>query len=185
MLWDWAESHFLLFSVFLRDTVIAYPLWSVVDAEGDPSRGWSSWRVNCDVIHWETRQLSSDFKHMELGAKGDKKKKKCRDDGQIVMLENTVILWQQTHASFTNILPKFSSNKGFNVQIYWYIFWGDNGDSDTARQVLGAGMDNMTLSFKYPLCKDEHCTDNGFWRGQRRESRTYQYLLRPRNAWNS
>ncbi len=37
----------------------------------------------------------------------------------------------RTFALLTHILPSFPSNKGFDVQIYWYIFWGDNGDSDT------------------------------------------------------
>lgn len=58
--------------------------------------------------------------------------------------------------------PSFPSNKGFDVQIYWNIFRGDDGDSDTARQVLGAGVDNVTLPLKYALCEDEHCTDNSF-----------------------
>ena len=53
------------------------------------------------------------------------------------------------------------------MQIYWYVFWGDDGDSDTARQVLGAGVDDMALTFKYSLCEDEHCADNGFWRRKR------------------
>ena len=59
-----------MFSPFssLGDIVTAYPLWSVTDAEGDLSRGWSSWRLGCEVIHGETRQLTSDFKHMELSA---------------------------------------------------------------------------------------------------------------------
>lgn len=61
-----AESHFLLFWVCLREA--AYPLRPVIDAEGDPSRGWSSGGVRCDVIHGETRELTSDFKHMKLGA---------------------------------------------------------------------------------------------------------------------
>lgn len=57
---------------FLRDTVTAYPLRSVVDAEGDPS-WWRSGRgVGCDVVHGETRQLTCNFKHVELGAGGDK-----------------------------------------------------------------------------------------------------------------
>lgn len=38
----------------------------------------------------------------------------------------------QTLALLTRILPNFPSNEGFDVQIYWYIFRGDNGDSDTA-----------------------------------------------------
>lgn len=58
---------------FLGDIITAYPLWSVTDAEGDLSRGRSSWRLDCEVIHWETRQLTSDFKHMELSAGVDKK----------------------------------------------------------------------------------------------------------------
>lgn len=176
MLWDWAEYHFLLFSVFLRDTVTAYPLWSVIDAEGDPSRGRGSWRVSCDVIHGETRQLTSDFKHMELGTGVDKKTvvaQKCRG-GEIAVLKKKYVysiyhMIAQTLALLTRILPNFPSNEGFDVQIYWYIFRGDNGDSDTAWQVLGTGVNNVALSLKYPLCEDEHCTDNGFWRGQRRD----------------
>lgn len=61
-----AESHSLLFWVSVREA--AYPLRPVIDAEGDPSRGRSSGGVGCDVIHGETRELTSDFKHVELGA---------------------------------------------------------------------------------------------------------------------
>lgn len=62
-----------------------------------------------------------------------------------------------------NILPGPPSNKGLDVQIHWYIFRRDDGDSDTAWQVLDTWMDNMTLTLKYSLSKDENCTDNGFW----------------------
>lgn len=171
MLWDWAESHFPSLSVFLRDTVAAYPLWSVVDAKGDPSRGRGNWGVNCDVIHGETRQLTSDFKHVKLGARVDKKRDVQRRWGNSCFKKNSYMA-EYTFFLLTHILPNFPSNKGFNVQIYWYIFWGDNGDSDTAGQVLGTGVDNVALPLKYPLCEYEHCTDNGFWKGQRRDSGT-------------
>lgn len=98
---------------------------------------------------------------------------KCRG-GEIVVLKKKYVysiyhMIAQTLALLTRILPNFPSNEGFDVQIYWYIFRGDNGDSDTAWQVLGTGVNNVALSLKYPLCEDEHCTDNGFWRGQRRD----------------
>lgn len=66
MLQTRAESHSLLFWVSLREA--AYPLRPIIDAEGDPSRGRSGGGVGCDVIHGETRELTGDFKHVELGA---------------------------------------------------------------------------------------------------------------------
>lgn len=33
---------------------------------------------------------------------------------------------------YANIIPYFPSNEGFDVQVNWYIFRGDNGDLDTA-----------------------------------------------------
>lgn len=68
-----------------------------------------------------------------------------------------------------HIVPYFPSNEGFDVQVNWYIFRRDDGDLDTAWQVLGTGMDNVALPFKYPLCEDKHCADNGFWGGKRRD----------------
>lgn len=145
-------------------SVTAYPLWSVIDAKGDPSRGRSSWRVSCNVVHGEARQLTSDFKDMELGARVDKRTEVQRRRW------NSGVKKVHIQYIFTHILPNFPSNKGFDVQIYWYIFRGDNGDPDTAWQILGTGVNNVALPLKYPLCENEHCTDNGFWRGQRGNS---------------
>ncbi len=97
------------------------------------------------------------------------KRKRFRDVEEIAVLKK-IIIWQFTHVLFKNFLPNFPSNKSLDVQIYWYVFWGDDGDSDTARQVLGAGVDDVALPLKYPLCKDEHCTDDGFWRREQRHS---------------
>lgn len=59
-----------------------------------------------------------------------------------------------------HVLPRFPSDKGFDVQIHWYIFWRNDGDADAAWQVLGTGVHNMALTLKYSLSKDEHGTDN-------------------------
>lgn len=64
--------------------------------------------------------------------------------------------------SHTHTGPKLSSDEGFDVQIYWYVFRGDDRDSDTARQVLGTGMNNVALPLKYPLCEDEHRSYDSF-----------------------
>lgn len=55
-------------SLTQKDTERTYPLWSVVDAEGNSTLGQDNWGVICDFIHGETRQLTRDFKHMKLGA---------------------------------------------------------------------------------------------------------------------
>lgn len=55
------------------DRATAYPLLSIVDAEGDPPCGLCSRRVDSEVVHGETRQLTSDFKHVELSANEDEK----------------------------------------------------------------------------------------------------------------
>lgn len=68
----------------------------------------------------------------------------------------------------TLVRPGLSSNEGFDVQIHWDVFWGHDGDTDTAREVLGAGMDHVALTFKYSLSKDEHSADDGFWRAKGR-----------------
>lgn len=43
-----------------------YPLRSVIDAECDFSCGFCGWGVNVKVIHREARQLTCDFKYVEL-----------------------------------------------------------------------------------------------------------------------
>lgn len=76
---------------------------------------------------------------MELSTGVDKKTvvaQKCREGGEIAVLKiyihSIYHMMAQTLALLTCILPNFPSNESFDVQIYWYIFRGDNGDSDTA-----------------------------------------------------
>lgn len=58
----------------------SHPLRSLVDAEGNCSSS-SARRVLCDLIHGETRQLASDFKHVELSAaEGMIQKAKCYNE---------------------------------------------------------------------------------------------------------
>ena len=53
--------------------VRAYSLRSVVDAEVDSARGrGSGGEVTGEVIHGEARKLPCDFKHVELGAAGER-----------------------------------------------------------------------------------------------------------------
>lgn len=59
--------------------------------------------------------------------------------------------------------PAFASNKGFDVKVHWDVLGGDDGDSDTAGQVLGIWVNNMALPLKDALSEDEHSPDDGFW----------------------
>lgn len=56
--------------------------------------------------------------------------------------------------------PVSVTHKGFDVQIHRDIFGWSKGNTNTAREILGTGVDHMALSFKYALSKDQHSTDD-------------------------
>lgn len=143
----------------------SHPLRSLVDAEGNGSSR-SGRRVLCDLIHGETRQLASDFKHVELSAaEGMIQKAKCYNEAvKDCDFQHFLNIMESLTQVVLHVPPGPPSNKGLDVQIHWYVFRGDDGDSDTARQVLDTWMDNVTLALKYSLSKDENRTDDCFWR---------------------
>lgn len=163
MLWDWSESHFLLMDSLPAVVCRWCWRWPFQGAEQLRSRLWChTWRNEAAAEWFQTRGTGC----LSGQTQSKVQRRWWWQTKEVLITWEENVLYDCTHTCLlTHILPSFPSNKGFDVQIYWYIFWGDNGDSDTARQVLDAGVDNMALPLKYPFCEDEHCTDNGLWSG--------------------
>lgn len=51
------------------------------------------------------------------------------------------------------------------MQVHRDVLWGDYGNADTARQVLGARVHHMTLPLEDALRENQHRTDDGVWMG--------------------
>ncbi len=47
------------------------------------------------------------------------------------------------------------------MKVHWNVFWGYDGDTDTAGEILSARMDHMTLAFKNPFSKYQHGSNDG------------------------
>lgn len=62
----------------------------------------------------------------------------------------------------TRAAPLFAPDEGLDVQVHRYVLRGYDGDSDAARQVVGAGVNHVALAFEDPLREDEHGPDYRF-----------------------
>lgn len=165
-------------------SVSFYPLWSVINAECDFSCGLCGWRVNVKVIHGEARQLTCDLKYVELctGVNGEEERKRrsdlwylhlklkittdfqaCLDIEWILIFLSLSIIMMIFHMC----VPCLPSHKGFNMKVHWNVFWRNDGDTDTAGEILSARMNHMALAFKNPFSKYQHGSNDGFWRTQR------------------
>lgn len=59
-------------------------------------------------------------------------------------------------------VPCLSSHKGFDVKVNWNVFWRNDGDTDTAREILSARVNHVTLTFKNTLSKYQHGSNDSF-----------------------
>lgn len=57
-------------------------------------------------------------------------------------------------------LPVLVAHKCLDVQIHRHVFGGSEWNLNVAWEILEARVDHMTLAFKYPFSKDQHCSDD-------------------------